>query len=586
MNDFEEYLSRAEQHLKASRPDLAVPEYRNALNAAPPGELRMYLSNTLARILELQGNKKEAASQFLRTLEEAEEDGSAALDQQAIALNNLGRLSLPEDPKAAIGFFDKAIAIYEDLCEATRDYNTHLAHTFMARGEAYSLLEKYWYAKKDYKAALELKKGAAHALSDEMRALAYYQLGAIYTDEFNGHDARTNYQKALELYLEGMESNPKKYRPLVAASLNNLAVTLIQLEEYDKAAAHYESTLEHYQALGEERPAVFRPYVASTYANMGVLLADKMKKYREAYQANENAMHLYRELAKAHPERYTHYLATAYHNAGIYTLETPSWPQAEPYLSRALALRKELEEKEAGAFRADVCATALNLLEYYQRKLEDEKNLDFKTRGLDLLKETSEYLKDLPQLPATENMKNDYRYFEEYFKGVDEEEVRTLDILQKIRTWDLEIDSTLVVDEKKGFQDKILGSLKDFYRDFPANKVLLKPYVLALNNAAWLHLCKGEVAYARELLDEGCALGLSLPALACNRAHCDLMEGHTAAALQAYMGLFGTKDESGKDFRKVIEKDLQKLQGLGVLPFPPAEVLSELGNPERGSIPS
>lgn len=586
MNDFEQYLNRAEQHLKASRPDLALPEYRKALDTAPPGEVWMYLSNTLARILELQGNKQEAASQFFQTLDAGESDGAAALDQQAIAFNNLGRLSLPEDPRAAIGYFDKAISIYEDLCEETPDYNTHLAHTLMARGEAYYLLEKYWYAKKDYKAALALNKGGEDALSDEMRALAFYQLGAIYTDEFNGHDARTNYQKALELYREGMESNPKKYRPLVAACLNNLAVTLMQLEEYDKAAAHYESTLEHYQALSEERPGVFRPYVASTYANMGVLLADKMKQYREAYQANENAMNLYRELAKAHPERYTHYLATAYHNAGIYTLETPSWPQAEPFLSRALALRKELEEKEAGAFRADVCATALNLLEYFQRKLEDEKNLDFKARGLELLKETSKYLKDLPQLPATDNMKNDFRYFEAYFKGVDEEEVRTLDILQKIRTWDLEIDSTLVVDEKKGFQDKILGSLKDFYRDFPANKVLLKPFGLALNNAAWLHLCKGETTRARELLEEGRALGVPLPALACNKAHCDLMEGNTAAALEAYMGLFGTKDESGKDFRKVIEKDLQKLGALGVLPCPPAEVVSILGNPERGSIPS
>jgi tetratricopeptide (TPR) repeat protein len=586
MNDFEQYLNKAEQHLKASRPDLAVPEYRNALSAAPPGEIRMYLSNTLARILELQGNKNEAASQFLQTLDAGEGDGTEALDQQAIAFNNLGRLSLPDDPKTGIGYFDKAIAIYEDLCEETPDYNTHLAHTLMARGEAYYLLEKYWYSKKDYKAALELKKEGGHALSDEMRALAYYQLGGIYTDEFNGHDARTNYQKALELYRDAMESEPKKYRPLVAACLNNLAVTLIQMEEYDNAAAYYENTLEHYQALSTERPEVFRPYLASTYANIGVLLADKMKEYSRAYQANENAMNLYRDLAETHPERYTHYLATAYHNAGIYTLETPSWPQAASFLSRALSLRRELEEKEKGAFRADFCATALNLLEFYQRKLEEEKNLDFKARGLDLLKETSVYLKDLPQLPATENMKNDFRYFEEYFNGVDEEEVRTLDILQKIRTWDLEIDSTLVVDEKKGFQDKILGSLKDFYRDFPANKVLLKPYGLALNNAAWLHLCKGETTRARELLEEGRTLGLTLPALACNMAHCDLMEGNTATALEAYRGLFGAKDGSGKDFRKVIEKDLQKLQAIGVLPSPPAEVLSALENPAKGSVHS
>jgi len=586
MNDFEHHLNKATQHLKASRPDLAVPEYQNALKTAPPGAVQMHLSNTLARVLELQGNKREAVSQFLQTLDAGGADEFTALDQQAIALNNLGRLSLPEEPKSAIEYFDKAIAIYEDLSRENPEFYTHLAHTLMARGEAYYLNEKYWFSKKDYKAALELKNRDENALSDEMRALAYYQLGAIYTDEFNAHDARTNYQKALERYLDAMESDPAKYRPLVAACLNNLAVTLIQMEEYDKAAAHYENTLEHYKALSAERPEVFLPYLASTHANIGVLLADKMKKYSEAYQANENAMSLYRELADAHPERYTHYLATAYHNAGIYTLETPSWPQAESFLSRALTLRRELEEKEKGVFSADFCATALNLLEFYQRKLEEEKDLDFKARGLALLKEVAGYLMDLPELPATENMKSDFEYFEKYFNAVDEEEVRTLDILQKIRTWDHEIDSTLVIDEKKGFQDKILGTLRDFYRDFPENKVLLKPYVLALNNAAWLHLCKGEIPVARELLKEGSKSGLSLPAIDCNLAHCDLINGNTSHALAAFRDLFGKKNESGKDFREVIEKDLHKLASYGVLPSPPGAILSSLGIPAGGSVTS
>jgi hypothetical protein len=183
-------------------------------------------------------------------------------------------------------------------------------------------------------------------------------------------------------------------------------------------------------------------------------------------------------------------------------------------------------------------------------------------------------------------MKSDFGYFEKYFNAVDEEEVRTLDILQKIRAWDHEIDSTLVIDEKKGFQDKILGTLRDFYRDFPENKVLLKPYVLALNNAAWLHLCKGEVTEARELLEQGSDLGLVLPALDCNKAHCDLMEGKTEMAVKGYKALFGSKNESGKDLREVIEKDLQKLGSYGVLSSQPGEILSSLDMPARGSVTS
>ena len=586
MSEFQQHAEQGEAYLRASRPDLAIPEYRQALAQAPEGVAKMYLSNTLARVLDLQGEREGAAAQFRKTLEVPHDGEAPALQQQAVALNNLGRLSLPEEPGSAIQYFDQAIEIFGGLSEASPEFGTHLAHSHMARGEAYYLSEKYWFAKKDYKAAIGLRKEYGEALSDEMRALAHYQLGAIYTDEFNGHDARTHYQHALDLYTAAMESDPRKYQPLVAACLNNLAVTLMQMEEYDKALTRYQETLEQYEQLSAERPGVFRPYLASTYANTGVLLADRMKKYPEALRANEQAMAHYRDLAEAHPERYTHYLATACHNAGIYTLETPSWPQAEAHLSRALALRRELEEKQPGAFAADYCATALNLLEYYQRKIEADKDITYKEKGLALLKDTSAYLQALPDLPATENMTGDFRYFQNYFEAVDAQEVRTLDILQKIRVWDTEIDSTLEVDEKSIFQDKILGAIRDFYQDYPDNKVLLRHYVLALNNRAWLHLCKGAVSRARALLQEGQELGAALPALACNLVHADLLEGRTTRAGQGYRALFGQRNASGTDFREVVEKDLLKLESYGVLSVPARDLMDSLGIRSKGAASS
>ncbi len=583
MSEFQQHAEQGEAYLRASRPDLAIPEYRQALALSPDGASKMYLSNTLARVLDLQGEREEASGQFRQTLEIPHDGEAPALQQQAVALNNLGRLSLPHDPVRAVEYFDQAIDIFGELSGSSPDFTTHLAHSHMARGEAYYLDKKYWFAKKDYKAAIGLRKQYGEALGDEMRALAHYQLGAIYSDEFNGHDARTHYQRALDLYTSAMESDPGKYRPLVAACLNNLAVTLMQMEEYDKAIARYRETLRQYKLLCEDRPEVFRPYLASTYANTGVLLADRMKKHEEAIEANAQAMALYRDLAETHPERYTHYLATAYHNAGIYTLETPSWPGAAPYLSRALALRRELDEKEPGAFGADFCATALNLLEFYQRKLEDEKDIAFKGHGLSLLEETAAYLEGLSETPATENMKGDFRYFQEYFEGVDEEEVRTLDILQKIRAWDLEIDSTLEVDEKSGYQDRILEAFRGFFQDYPDNKVLLKPYTVALNNRAWLHLCKGAVNEARTLLRKAEELGATLPALDCNRAHCDLLEGKTGRAGEGYQALYGQRNASGTDFREVVEKDLLKLESYGVLPLPAADLMASLGLPAKGT---
>jgi tetratricopeptide (TPR) repeat protein len=580
MESLEANIQRAEAHLRASRPDLAAPLYEKALEQAPSGPLWLHLNNALARLAELQGDPGKARERFLQTLEGAEGDGEPETEhQKGIALNNLGRLSLQADPKAALEYFEKAVNTYQDLADKDPQFNPHLAHSLMARGEAYFLRKKYWFSKKDYKAALALRSGGNPALDPDMQALAHYQLGANYTDEFNAYDARTQYRKALDLYRAGLAGDPGKYQPLVAACLNNLAVVHIQLEEYDKAASYYEETLETYRELALQRPVAFRPYLASTYANLGILYADPMKRFSDAYQANAQALEIYAELAAQSPERYTHYLATAYHNAGIYTLETPSWPQAKPFLSKALATRRQLGQKQPGAFGADFCATALNLLEFYQRMIEERQELQYKAAGLELLEESGALLETLEGHPAVENMKTDFAYFRKYFEAVDEETIRTLDLMRKIRRWDEEIDSTVDLGEKQAFQARILKELQDFQRDYPENGVLRKPLVLAYNNMAWLRLAQGAPGEARALLEQASALGIALPTLHCNLAHCDLLEGHLARARETYLAVASQKNESNKAFGEIIRDDLARLETYGVLPGTARELLKAMDFP-------
>ncbi|MCO5725558.1 tetratricopeptide repeat protein [Robiginitalea marina] len=587
MESLEENIQRAEAYLRSSRPDLAAPLYEKSLQQASSGPLWMHLNNTLARLKELQGDPGEARERFLQTLGGAPDDREPETEhQKGIALNNLGRLSLQADPKAALEYFEKAVNTYQDLADKDPRFNPHLAHSFMARGEAYFLRKKYWFSKKDYKAALALRSGSDHALDPDMRALAHYQLGANYTDEFNAYDARTQYRKALDLYRAGLAGDPGKYRPLVAACLNNLAVVHIQLEEYEKAASYYEETLETYRELARQKPGVFRPYLASTYANLGILYADPMKRFSDAYQANAQALEIYADLAARSPERYTHYLATAYHNAGIYTLETPSWPQAKPFLSKALATRRQLEEKQPGVFGADFCASALNLLEFYQRMIEERQELQYKAAGLELLEESGAFLESLQGHPAVENMKTDFAYFRKYFEAVDEETIRTLDLLRKIRQWDEEIDSTVDLAEKEAFQARILKELQAFQKDYPENGVLRRPLALAYNNMAWLRLAQGAPGEARVLLDQASTLGVVLPALDCNLAHCDLLEGHSARARETYLAVASLKNESNKAFGEIIRDDLGRLETYGVLPGTAREVLKAMGFPAEGISPA
>ncbi|MGB5188691.1 tetratricopeptide repeat protein [Robiginitalea sp.] len=577
MKNFEDYIAEAEGLLQANRPEEAVHSFESALKVVPTTLLKMQIGNTVARIRELTGARPEAAAQFLEVLEAPQSEAPEIQEQRALSLNNLGRLSLPEDPEAAIGYFNQSIAIYTALSEADSRYCTHHAHSLMARGEAYYLRKKYWYSKKDYKAALELNRRHTKALDADMEALAHYQLGAIYTDEFNAYDAQSNYQKALDRYLEGASENPRKYRPLVAACQNNLAVSHLQLEGYDKAVEHYRKTLEAYQWLCQEKPETFLPYLAATYSSLGILYADKKNQYSEALLAGQKAIALYENLSESSPDKYRHYLATAYHNSGIYALETPQWKDAFKDLLRALEMRKELTNRDMEAFGADYCVTALNILEFYQRQLEVEKDIQFRIRGLELLAEMKPVLMSLPESPTSANMKNDFDFLGTYFNGIDAEEIQTLGILENMRLWDQEIDSTLDLKEKASYQARILASLDDFFKNFPENKTLRKPFALALNNMGWLCLCEGAVGEARKLLNRAAAHQLDLPAIVCNLAHCDLLEGHASDALARYEKLYGQKNESNTDFHKVIQEDVSKLKSYNVIPEEVFQTLETAG---------
>jgi tetratricopeptide (TPR) repeat protein len=303
-----------------------------------------------------------------------------------------------------------------------------------------------------------------------------------------------------------------------------------------------------------------------------------MNRYSEALLAGQKAIALYENLSATSPDKFRHYLATAYHNCGIYALETPEWKDAASDLLKALELRKQLANREMQAFGADYCVTALNILEFYQRKLEVDKDIEFRIKGLELLAEMEPVLRSLPESPSAANMKNDFDFFGTYFQGIDAEEIQTLGILENIRLWDQEIDSTLDLKEKAAFQRQILTSLDDFFKTYPDNKSLRKTFVLALNNMGWLFLCEGNTEEARKLLHRAETQQLGIPAIECNLAHCDLLEGNTSAAMEGYKKLYGKKNESNTDFRKVIREDIAKFISYSVLPEGVSQALETAGH--------
>ena len=103
---------------------------------------------------------------------------------------------------------------------------------------------------------------------------------------------------------------------------------------------------------------------------------------------------------------------------------------------------------------------------------------------------------------------------------------------------------------------------------------------------AWLRLAQGAPSEARALLDQAAALGIALPAIDCNRAHCDLLEGNAARAREAYLAVAPLKNASHKACGEIIRDDLARLETYGVLPGTARELLKAMGFPAEGISPA
>lgn len=543
----------------------ALGRYMEARKHAEDPEAYFLIGSTIGQLLEWMGRSSKAAGQYREDLQWLESQAPGRRDLRALGLNNLGRVLLTTAPGEAVDRFDGACAHYRELSNSDPTYFLPLANTLLARGEAHARQQKFWYAKKDFKEALEIYRNLESEQADALAAQARYQLGNIYAEEFNGPDARMQFLKARESYESLLKTDRMRYLPLLAAVNNNLALVQRDLEEYEQALALFEQTLEAYLELAESRPLVFSPYLANTHTSTGILLAEKFRDFGRALKHNTEAQQIYEALCQSYPDRYEHYLATARHNTGIYLAEAGQWEEAETAFEGALEDRLALEAKQPGSFRADIGATALNLLELYRHRLETTGDWNYRDLGLALAGNTGEHLAALETSPLHQNMQADLEILQSYFNTVAPGDVKLQASLEKIRKWEEEVDSTLDLNEKRHYQQRILNQWKKLGQHGKQAPWLRQALARALNNMAWLEICIGATGRARKMLGEAEAIDPGLLSVQCNIAHCDLLEGNPDAANKAYRYLWPKKDASDIGFGEVINKDLVQLIRLGVL---------------------
>jgi len=465
---------------------------------------------------------------------------------------------LPSDVSIAISHYETALALYKKLNgpEGT-SYRSHQANTLFALAEALVQKGNATAAKNKYKEAIRLYESLPELIS--LKARAHYQLGILYTDEFNLFDAKTQYTKALGLYEKLADDGHMPNKAVIAALHNNLAVTYNGLDEHPKAIAAYEQALDHYRELTTTHPDVFLPYVAATLSSLGILFANT-QELEKAIAYTHQTIDAYNALSDSFPDQYTHYLATALHNLGLFYFEARDFDKAAHFLNEALSLRKKMALEEPAAFGPDVCATALNLVELYQVFLEDRLDMTYRSKSIALLQEVEKQLEEYKDdRLVIKNMKNDCGYYQEYFNSVSLEVLSLQYVTKKAGETREEMNGTILPSEKLIFQKELTTLLEEKQQQFPLNAELTTKLAMAYNDLAWLYLRLGQPEEARSLIDKGLALGVTSQELVCNLAHCDLLEKRVEQALDRYTALLDGNTTPQENVAEMIRKDLEIL---------------------------
>jgi tetratricopeptide (TPR) repeat protein len=562
---FQERLQKAAISLQEDRLADSITEYTAALDEAGSIQQRIDLIKVLGRLHQKAKRPAEAISAFQSVLElyEKMEDTEAGADVAAVH-NNLAAVLISADVSGAIEQYKKALEIYKALFkEKEGQYGSHLANTHFALAEALLLQKESKMAKAHFKEAIRIYENAPELA--EFRARAHYQLGLIYTDEFNLHDAKIQYLKALSAYDSLPGFRDLQNRAIRAALYNNLGVTYNSLEEGEKAIASYERSLEMYGELMESHAEIFLPYEASTLSSLGIAYSE-MKEMQKAIDFMQESIDRYHTLADTHPEQYTHYLATSLHNQGLFFIEERDLDKAEHFFREALALRRKIASGQPEQFGPDACATALNLVELYQIKLEATLNMDLQKKSLALLKEVHNRLVSLDDdRLVIENMRADCASQLEYFSKIDLEELVLHYVKLKSNALREKMYETVDPLEKLVHQKELTRMLQEKYEEFSSSEPLKSMLTQAFNDMAWLLIRLGKTREARSCLKKGREFDPGLDLFMCNLGHCELLENAPDKAMVSYTQFLGKDVENTDRKTDILRKDLAILRRDGVI---------------------
>lgn len=229
--------------------------------------------------------------------------------------------------------------------------------------DCYHFYEKFFMEHQNDSAARYIELRAA---LDESNPQWQFDAGCFCQKRGWQQRADAYYRRALENARALAQADQEANEPLLARTLNNVALLHAEQGRIDQAADMFQEALSIYSRLADVTPQVYDVQAASVRNNLALLYSNGNDALEKCEPLYVEALNTYLSQAKEDPRAFMPRVAGVMNNLGLLYAENGFFPESEKMYSDALEIYQKLASSEPQAYQPDVAASLNNLSTLYQ----------------------------------------------------------------------------------------------------------------------------------------------------------------------------------------------------------------------------
>ena len=228
--------------------------------------------------------------------------------------------------------------------------------------DCYSFYQKFLMEHKSDSAARYI---TLRASLDEGNAQWQFDAGSFFQKRGRYEQAMEYYQRALTIERSLTGGEPRG--PVLAHTLNNIALFNAERSLTSEAEANFLEALAIYKKLADDDPQGYAHYIASTLNNLAILYAGSADGFSKSEETLVEVLNTYLERAKDDTRAFMPLVATVLNNLGLLYDESGMFASSEKMYRDALDIYRRLATSQPQVYSGDVAAALNNLSSLYHR---------------------------------------------------------------------------------------------------------------------------------------------------------------------------------------------------------------------------